>query len=138
MDNDTLPHDAEIERCVLACMLLDSECRDSRVQPTKFFGEFHRRMCQTVYGLEQSGIGVDSVTVSRAMIRNGWKCEIGDVLKVLETVPHTMHFKFYVDELVSVYKRRRLLDASRWLKDKATDPTCDPDDVWTRIKGVDL
>lgn len=138
MTSTPTPADIEIERCVLGCMLLDDQCRDERVTPRRFQSELHTNMCQTIQVMDKRRVAVDPVTVVRAMHRQGWDCRPLDAMKIVETVPHTANFEYYVEELVRVHKKRRLVSCARWLMNQANDPTCDPDDVWERLQRVTL
>lgn len=119
------PQDLNAEQCVLGCCLLHGEAIDEAaliLQPEHFYAESHQMVYTTVLAMRERNVAVDTVTVAEELGRRNWLADAGGVsalLKIIESVPHAAHVKFYATTVLDRARRRAAVNAAAIINRKA-------------------
>lgn len=115
------PHDADIEACVLASMMLDEDvCRAVRpvLVPDDFYFPYNRLIYASVCGVTDAGRPADAMTVRAELHRRGDLDEAGGtahLATVIGTVPTPAHGPHYAEIVRGHASARRLLShIAKW------------------------
>lgn len=113
------PQNLDAERALLGSMLLSHNAIDEIadiIQPNLFYNDAHIRIADAIFRLAETTIGgIDAVTVAEELERHNELDDVGGppyLARILETVPHAAHVKYYADIVRDKYVRRRLRDAA--------------------------
>ena len=113
------PQNLDAERALLGSMLLSYEAIDEvaeLVQARHFYLDAHVRIAEAIFRLSETTIGgIDAVTVAEELEKRGELDRIGGpayLARVLETVPHAAHARYYAEIVRDKFVRRMLREAS--------------------------
>jgi replicative DNA helicase len=111
----TIPHNAEAERAVLGCMLLDREACQKSIDKCKgdyFYSGNNLYLYNTIVNVFNSGKVVDMITMTHKLQADGKLDDIGGVsglTKLIGDTVTTANIDYYMDILRDCYNRRRLI-----------------------------
>lgn len=110
-----MPHNSDAERCVLGCMLIDSETinivREVLSEDDFYDGE-HRWVYKSILSLSQRGKAVDTLTLSNELKENDVFDKIGGydfLTKIGDSVVSTNNIENYCEIIKEKSIRRRLI-----------------------------
>ena len=119
-----LPQDTDAERSTVGSVFLESACLPAVkaiVQP----GDFHDMDCRLVFEamltLDGAGSPIDDVTVGDALRAKGVGSVAGMLEPILTAVPSSAHAAHYAAVVARYAARRRLLEASITLGERAVN-----------------
>lgn len=129
------PQDLDAERSLLGSILLINDVIDEvsdLVMPESFYLDTHQKIYQTIIEMHEAGIrGIDAVTLSDALEKRKLLEEIGGdeyLIKVLQSVPHAAHAKYYATIIRDKATQRNLVySATEILKNALHDEMETPD-----------
>ena len=114
--NKLPPQDLDAERGVLGSILLFNDVIDDVVDvitASHFYLDAHQLIFKAIWQLHENGIrGIDAVTVSNELEKKGHLEAVGGdhyLIKVLESVPHAAHAKYYAGIVRDKYIQRSLI-----------------------------
>jgi replicative DNA helicase len=126
------PQNLEAEKSVLGCILLQNHVLDDVADlllPDHFYLDAHKRIYAAVLRLQKSGVhGFDSVTICESLDKAGELEQAGGIEyfhRILESVPHAAHAKYYAEIVRSKAVQRRLIYACTDILRAAYDDTDD-------------
>ena len=118
---------------LLGAIVLSPEAADEvlgTIDPSDFYNYSHQLIFENVRALRREGIAADSTTLAERLDANGQLEDAGGVLKiaeVMETVPHSIHAKYYANIVREHADRRRLIQVCREAIEDAYDRSKDLD-----------
>lgn len=121
------PTQEEIELAVLGSMLLQANAATyaiAELQEDDFYHAAHQTIFRAISLLVDEGSAVDIVLLGDRLSRMGKLDDAGGsamLFKILETVPHSEHVRFYCKRLKEWSKRRRVFYMSAQLRQQAAD-----------------
>ncbi|MGN8912965.1 replicative DNA helicase [Anaerofustis butyriciformans] len=110
-----MPHSSETERCVLGCMLIDSETINivkEVLSEDDFYDEEHKWVYKAIVSLADRGKAVDTLTLSNELKENNVFDKIGGyefLIKIGDSVLSTNHVDDYCTIIKEKSIRRRLI-----------------------------
>lgn len=113
----TEPYSIEAEQAVLGCMIIERECIDTvmkKLQPSDFYLQPHKDICQYIYQLYNENKPVEFVTLSE-------KHDIAYLAEMMDIVSTTESIKNHIDIVKSKSIRRKYIDYAKQIIDKAYD-----------------
>jgi len=112
------PQDLDAERSVLGSILLVNDVLDEVadiIHASHFYLDAHQKIYGGIWRLHENGIrGIDAVTLSNELERNGELEEVGGdryLVEILNSVPHAAHAKYYAGIVRDKYIQRSLIYA---------------------------
>lgn len=110
------PQDLDAEQSLLGSMLLSRNAIDEvadLIQPSHFYSDAHVRIAKVIFRLAETRTGgIDAVTVGSELAKRGEIEEIGGppyLVRILETVPHAEHARYYAEIVREKFEARRQL-----------------------------
>jgi replicative DNA helicase len=104
-----LPHNPEIEKSVLGCLLMGKRDYILKLSVNDFINESHQKIFKTVYGLYMQNAAIDEITVSDALnIDNALETVI-NLESYVATPENVTH---YINTLKTYTMRREIIKAS--------------------------
>lgn len=125
MDKKTIPNNIEAEQALLGSILLDSTVYTkvaNLVNPSDCFLEKHQFIFDAMVALYRASQPVDILSVSARL--NGRLNDVGGIgylTSLLNSVPTPAHAEYYAKEVVEKAQRRKMLDISTRLAERAYD-----------------
>ena len=125
------PQNQDAECCLIGAIILGAGALDDVadiVTADKFYSNTLRKMyvaCQYIY---QHRGAIDAVTLANELMRRGDFDAISGpahIAKVIESVPHSAHAKYYAGLIDDAWKRREIIDVAGELATDAYDSTTD-------------
>ncbi|TXH55031.1 MAG: hypothetical protein E6Q97_09780 [Desulfurellales bacterium] len=119
---DFTPYDKDAELSVLGSALLHEQAAEyaiAMLSEKDFYFDAHRFVFAAIAEMQRAGEAIDPVTLAdRLRLRGKYNVVGYDLLqRLIETVPHAEHVRFYANIVLEFSKRRRIiaatLDASR-------------------------
>ena len=129
------PQHLEAERGVLGSILLDPNVCDEVfliVRPEDFYLPSHRRLCQTLLQMRDSGQQIDVVLLTEQLRKNGDLEMVGGtqyIADILQSVPVASHAVYYAHIVRDKATLRELIQASTEILRDAYDPAQNPQDL---------
>lgn len=130
------PHDAEIERAALGCVLLATESQAEvdalllQLRPNLFYDLRHRRICTELTRMRMEGHALDLVTLHSWL--KGREVEFGGVAYLADlpnAAPSLQMFSEYLKQLKALARRRWALAESARLAERARNGDLDLADL---------
>ncbi len=121
------PHDLEAERSVLGAILIDPPAINSVAEilrPGHFYAPEHQMIFSAMMTLFEKQKPVDIVTVKNELKKQGNLKKIGGakyLSELIETVPTSAYVEHYAQIVKDHYTRRKLINLSSKLVEKAFD-----------------
>ena len=110
-----MPHSSDTERCILGCMLIDSEpinvVKEVLTEDDFYAGE-HKWVYKAIVSLYERGKSVDTLTLSNELKENNVFDKIGGydfLTKIGDSVISTNHIEDYCSIIKEKSVRRRLI-----------------------------
>lgn len=129
------PQNLEAERNVLACQILDSRTVDDVreiISPNDFYADVHAKIQRAILKLRESGSEIDIALVSDQLAATGDFEDIGGVeylMKVMASVPHHAHAKYYAKIVAKCSRRRKTIAIGQKLMESGYDDTANQDEL---------
>jgi replicative DNA helicase len=114
--DQTPPHDNELERAALGCMLFDAEATEAaiqnRLQAGDFYSRAHQRVFEAIFSLNTRGLRSDIQTVIQELKQEGKLDEAGGaayVSSLTSVIPSSANIEYYLESVLDLSLRRALL-----------------------------
>lgn len=138
---NTPPQNLEAERGVLGSILLVNDVLDEvsdLLHPDQFYLDAHRRIYRAIVDLRDTGVdGFDPVIVAEALDKRNELAEIGGVEyieRVLASVPHAAHAKYYATIVRDKSMLRQLIYACTDILKDSYDDSRDSEEILTHAE----
>ncbi len=132
----TPPMNAEAERGVLGSILLMNDAINEVadfLRPAHFYSDANQRIYTAIHSLYEDGVhGIDVVTLAEELSRRKELENIGGpqyLHKILESVPHAAHIKYYAEIIQEKFVQRSLIQSCTEILRDAYDPACETDTI---------
>lgn len=115
MSERVLPHDLDAEAAVLSAMLLDAGALDvalNLLEPSNFYAEANRRICEAAQALARRGDPVDVVTVVGWLRDHDRISQVGGsayVAQIADCVPAVANVESYASTVRDKWRVRELI-----------------------------
>ncbi len=130
------PQNLEAERGVLGSVLLVNDALDEVAQlvtADHFYNDAHQRIYSAISRLHEKGVrGIDAVTLAEELDAKNELEDVGGVdylLKILETVPHAAHAKYYAGIVRDRWIQRSLTLACNEILSECYEGSRETEDV---------
>ena len=125
------PSNIDAEVALLGAVLLRNKALDevqNKLNKDDFYQRGHQLIWEGITGLrnEKSGVAIDIVTLTQYLAEKGTLSECGGpayVASLTDSVPSSANASYYADIIRTCALKRRLLDLSVYIGDKAFDET---------------
>ena len=128
INDQTPPHDDELERAALSSMLFDADAVDTAVRNHLRVGDFytrsHQRIYEAILGLDSRGLHSDIQTVIQELKHSNRLDEAGGaayVSSLTSIIPSGANIEFYLQSVLDHSLRRALLRVASEIGVKAYD-----------------
>jgi replicative DNA helicase len=139
--DQTPPHDNELERAALGCMLFDADATDAatrnHLQVGDFYSRAHERIFEAVLSLDAKGLRSDIQTVIQELRQNGKLDEAGGaayVSSLTSVIPSSRNIEYYIQSVLDLSLRRALLRVSSEISVSAFDESRESPEI---LEGVE-
>ena len=112
--------DLETEQSILGAILQDKDlmlvATEHKIKSAMFYKDSHKHIFKAMIQLMDKGLGIDYVTLSEQNKENIE--QLGGmtyIVSLSDSVPSTINFKQWLDILENYYKKRCLLDMSKYI-----------------------
>ncbi|MFO1020722.1 MAG: replicative DNA helicase [Planctomycetales bacterium] len=136
------PQDLDAERSLLGSILLVNDVIDEVsdvIIADSFYLDAHQKIYQGILQLHEAGIrGIDAVTLSNELEKRGVLEEIGGdeyLIKVLESVPHAAHAKYYATIIRDKAIQRNLIYACTEILKESYEDTLETPEILQRAES---
>lgn len=125
------PHDSEAEKSVLGGVLIDSSAINlvaEFLKPEHFYLNEHQLIYSSMLTLFEKQQPIDSVTLTDHLKQEGDLKKIGGksyLSDLINTVPTSAYIEHYGKIIIGHYVKRRLIELSSRMVEKAFDEKCD-------------
>lgn len=138
---DLMPFNFEAEEAVIGSILIDnSVLRELELNPSDFFVERLRWLYEAMIDLDDRGIGVDIVTLTDEMKRQGRLDDIGGaayITGLISATPTSIHAEYYGKIIERDSTRRRLIMTAGEIAKFAYDTDLnEPNDIINRAYAM--
>ncbi len=137
---DAPPSNLDAERCLLGCVLSDPACFDdvaNVVTEAMFFDSANATVWRAFGSMNLAPETRDSaVLLGEQLSKTGDLGEVGGpafIATLIDAVPHAFHVKHYARLVAQAWQRRELRYAALEAAKAASDPTQQPEDVFSRM-----
>jgi replicative DNA helicase len=137
----TPPHDDELERAALGCMLFDADATDAatrnHLQVGDFYSRAHQRIFEAILSLDNNGLRSDIQTVIQELKQKGKLDEAGGaayVSSLTTVIPSSSNIEYYVQSIMDHSLRRALLRVAGEIGVASYDETRDSPEI---LEGVE-
>lgn len=141
-EDKPLPHDLNLERSILGAMLLDPQpAVDIAVEKfgstSTFYSPIHQKIYDCIYNLHKKGMGIDLISVSKALSDIGALEEIGGDIYLAEMqnlIATAANIETWCQMLHDMAVLRRLISACTIATEKCYDADKDVGEVLDEVE----
>ena len=139
MNGKLPPHDHEVEKTALGCILIDPNNSEEIMlhikSPNVFYMEQNRVVYEAMVSLKTSFKPLDTITVSAELKKQG-KLELAGGMLAVSTLmevyrPH--HWRFYVEYLNDLYVKRELINSAHRVLEAAYQEDSEVEELLAQV-----
>jgi len=136
----TLPHDIDVEKALLCCILIDEDfmekLKEVDLKPEYFYKNEHKYLFEAIINLNIDGKNVDPLTLNDQLIKNSKLNEAGGpvyIADILSTVSTSANLIYYAEIVENKFLLRSLINSGTNIVEEAYQETDEAKNLLDKI-----